>query len=31
MRSNPVLHQYRQEGVGQVDEGGADRSAQAHV
>ena len=31
MWSNPVLHQYRQEGVGQVDQGGADWPAQAHV
>ena len=31
MWSDSVLHQYRQEGVGQVDQGGADWPAQAHV
>lgn len=31
MRAHPVLHQYRQEGMGQMDERGAHWPAEAHV
>lgn len=31
LRAHPLLHQHRQEGVGQVDEGGTHRAAETHV
>lgn len=31
LRAHPLLHQHRQEGVGQVDERGAHRAAETHV
>ncbi|KAG9352752.1 hypothetical protein JZ751_017328 [Albula glossodonta] len=31
MRSHPLLHQHRQKGVGQMDQGGADWPAKTYV